>query len=98
MNRTPQGGQSPPGKPTDVGSKQRPARILLIVEQPVLAELVRTALSHGYFTIQSASRWQEVSRLAFEWHPHLVLLDLELGEGGLLNRLKGLPNPIPVIG
>jgi DNA-binding response OmpR family regulator len=91
------GARTHPDQPADIGSKRRPARVLLVVGQAVLAEVVRMALSHGHFTIRIAQEWDDVSRLAAEWHPHLALLEMELGDGMFLDRIRGMASPIPVI-
>src|SRR5579871_5198177 len=84
-------------EPAELGSQGRPARVLVIVEQVALTEVICMALNHGRFTIRTAQQPEDGLREVAEWHPHLGLVDMEFGEGVVLDELKRMANPIPVI-
>jgi DNA-binding response OmpR family regulator len=55
-----------------------PTRVLVVLDQPVLAELVKLTLSHGPFETRQAFHAQDALVVLGQWHPHVVLLDMEL--------------------
>jgi len=60
-----------------------PTRVLLVLDQPVVAELVKLTLNHGVFEIRQAVSAAEALVVLGQWRPHLVLLDMDLeGVGG----------------
>jgi two-component system KDP operon response regulator KdpE len=69
----------PVGGPTD----SVPTRVLLVLDQPLVAELIKLTLDHGVFEIRQAVGAAEALVVLGQWRPHLVLLDMELeGVGG----------------
>jgi two-component system KDP operon response regulator KdpE len=64
----------PPGPP----SPGVPTRVLLVLDQPVVAELVKLTLSHGAFETQQAVSAAEALVVLGQWRPHLLLLDMDL--------------------
>ena len=84
-------------------SRRVPTRVLLVLDQPVLVELVRLTLAHGAFETRQAVSAAEAIIVLTQWRPHLVLLDMELeGVNGrrVMDRIgPGLPGAgsIPVI-
>ena len=78
-------------------------RILLVLDQPLVAELVRLTFNHGLFETRHAVSAQEALIVLGHWRPHVVLLDMELeGVRGarVMDRIgPGGPDdsPIPVI-
>ena len=67
-----------PGREHDRVSDAAPTRVLLVVNQPILADLVRLTLSHGAFDVRQAFHARDALGLLGQWLPHVVLLDLEL--------------------
>jgi DNA-binding response OmpR family regulator len=65
------------------GQFRTPARVLLVLDQPILAEVVKLALSHGLFTVEVADAPDALSRFR-QWRPHLLILDIDLEDGKLL--------------
>jgi DNA-binding response OmpR family regulator len=53
-------------------------RVLLVLDQPLVAELVKLTLNHGVFEVQHAVSAAEALVVLGYWRPHLVLLDMEL--------------------
>jgi DNA-binding response OmpR family regulator len=72
---------------TDVRGARGPALVLIVVDQPVLAEVVRLALNHGHFTAQIARTEDEAVAALDAWRPHLAIVDADLGNGVILDRL-----------
>ena len=77
-----------------------PARALLVIDRPVLAELVKLALGHGaYLTLVAPTSAAALGAL-HDWRPHLAVVDMDILDGAVLDRL-GLAAPdagrIPVI-
>lgn len=74
-----------------------PARVLLLLDQPVLAELVVLTLNHGVYTARNALSAQEAQSLLQEWRPHIAVVDMDIGGGQVVeqaHRPSGPPIPI----
>jgi DNA-binding response OmpR family regulator len=90
-------------RPTDRAPARVPTRVLLVLDQPVVAELVKLTLNHGAFEIQQAVSAAHALVVLGQWRPHLVVLDMDLeGVGGarVMERIgPGAPGgaPIPVL-
>ena len=85
---------------SDPRQLRTPARVLTVLSQPVLAEVVRLALSHGQFQTRIAANEGEAMAALSEWQPHLAIIDMDVSKGELLDRLSAAPTPvgrIPVI-
>jgi two-component system KDP operon response regulator KdpE len=52
--------------------------VLLVLDQPLVAELLKLTLSHGAFETRQTVSAAEALLLLGQWRPHLVLLDMEL--------------------
>lgn len=63
-----------------------PARALLVIGQPVLADVVRLALNHGHFIIRVASTGEEATAAVADWGPHLAVLDMDIEGNETLER------------
>ena len=72
---------------TDARGSRRPALVLIVVDQPVLGEVVRLALNHGHFTAQFARTEEEAVATIDSWRPHLAIVDADIGDGVILDRL-----------
>ncbi len=64
-----------------------PARALLVIEQRVLADVVRLALNHGHYNTRVAQTVDEAATALADWQPHLVVLDMDTGGNGILEAL-----------
>ncbi|MFI7540809.1 response regulator transcription factor [Actinoplanes sp. NPDC049599] len=80
------------------GAPGRPARILVVDDEPSLAELLTMALSYEGWDVRSADNGAEALRVAGEFGPDAVLLDVMLPDFDgvevlrrLRERLPGLP-------
>jgi two-component system KDP operon response regulator KdpE len=68
----------PEDGPTKASSERAPTRVLLVLDQPAVAELVKLTLNHGVFETRQAVSAAEALTVLGRWRPHLVLLDMEL--------------------
>ena len=75
------------------GGVHSPARVLLVIDQPVLAEMVKFALNHGVFVPRVAEDAHDAMVALREWHPHLSLIDMDLYQGHLMDELGTLAPP-----
>jgi DNA-binding response OmpR family regulator len=84
----------------EVRQPHTPARVLLLIDRPVLAELVRLALGHGVYLTQVASTPAAATARLRDWRPHLAIVDMDLAEGALLDQLDAVApggERIPII-
>jgi DNA-binding response OmpR family regulator len=75
-------------------------RVLLVIDQPLLAQYVTLALNHGISRTQVAQNTEETLAALTTWRPHLAVIDMDLAHSAILDRL-GYTAPatdrIPVI-
>jgi DNA-binding response OmpR family regulator len=71
----------------DIRRPHAPARALLAIDRPLLAELVRLALNHGAFLTQVAPTPAAALAALCDWRPHLAVVDMDLAGGALLEAL-----------
>ncbi len=71
-----------------VGQTARtPTRVLLVLDQPVLAEVIKLALNHGRFRTEVAATVAQALATLAQQRPHLAIVDMDLAEGHMLERL-----------
>jgi DNA-binding response OmpR family regulator len=78
-----------------------PARVLVVLDRPMLVELVKLTLNHGVYSIRAATVDGEVTAAVTEWQPHLVILDMDLDGARIMALLGTRPVGgirLPVIG
>jgi two-component system, OmpR family, alkaline phosphatase synthesis response regulator PhoP len=70
------------------GSRLRsPARAVIAIAQPVLAEVVKLALNHGEYSTRVTRTLKETLATLGEWRPHLIVLDMDTIGAVALGRL-----------
>jgi two-component system, OmpR family, KDP operon response regulator KdpE len=71
----------------------------MIMDQPAMLRMVELALRRGPFEMRRTADGTAIAGLIDAWRPHLVLLDVDLPDGGLLDRLVRSPSSarLPVI-
>jgi len=77
-----------------------PARALIVIDQPVLADTVKLALGHGHYSARVARSVDEATAMLVDWRPHLLILDMDVVGGGTLERLTDITQEsgrLPVI-
>jgi DNA-binding response OmpR family regulator len=77
----------------DTRQLRAPARVLTVLDRPVLAEVVRLALSHGQFIVRTVGDETQATAVIGGWRPHLAIIDMDVGSGRLLDHLVEAPTP-----
>lgn len=62
-------------------------RVLLVIDQPVLAQYITLALNHGISHTQVARNTEEALAAITTWQPHLVMVDMDLARGAILQQI-----------
>ena len=62
-----------------------PARVLLVIDQPVLGEVVRLALDHGQYSTRMAQTVEEAAAALTQWRPHLAIVDMDIAGSAILD-------------
>jgi DNA-binding response OmpR family regulator len=79
---------------TDARQLRTTVRVLTVLEKPVLAEVVRLALSHGPFIVRAICDQTQAIVMLHDWHPHLAIIDMDAGHVQLLDHLTQAPHPM----
>src|SRR5689334_22315445 len=66
-----------------------PARALLVIDQPLLADVVKLALNHGQYNTHVVQTSEEAVMALVDWQPHLVVLDMDIAGSTILERRSG---------
>ena len=76
-------------------------RVLVLLDEPLVAELIRLTLNHGVYVTRTAPHATAALDILAEWQPDLALLDMDLAGHDLLHQMggdRGTGTRIPVIG
>jgi DNA-binding response OmpR family regulator len=65
-----------------------PARVLVMVEQPLIADVIELTLNHGAYATRKAKNLAEAILALDEWKPHLAVVDMDIGGDRLVRRLE----------
>jgi DNA-binding response OmpR family regulator len=68
--------------------RRGPGRVLLVLDKPMIVELVKLILKHGVYATRTVATAAEAATTLAAWQPHLVLLDMDL-EGLLIMEQIG---------
>ena len=61
---------------------------LLLVDRPIVVDLVALTLNHGLFVVRAAPNLAEAEKILADWSPHLAVVDMDLEDSApLLERL-----------
>ena len=63
-----------PAEPTEE------VRVLVVDDEPNIVDVISMALRHDGFTVHSASSGAEAIKAVSSFHPHLMVLDIMLGD------------------
>jgi CheY-like chemotaxis protein len=78
-----------------------PARVLMVLDRPVLIELIRLTLNHGVYSTRAVTTATDAANVLSEWQPHLAMLDMDL-DGAQILALLGAKHVggmrLPVLG
>jgi two-component system, OmpR family, KDP operon response regulator KdpE len=75
--------------------KRGPARVLAMLDQPVIAEIVTFTLNHGLYDTRIATGVDEARALLKEWRPHIAVIDMDIGGDRILEEIQG-PNGLRI--
>jgi DNA-binding NtrC family response regulator len=78
-----------------------PARVLVLLDRPVLIELIKLTLNHGVYTTRAVMTVDEFASSLITWQPHLAIIDMDLNGAQVLALLGAKPVGgvrLPVIG
>ena len=64
-----------------------PARVLVMVEQRLLVEVIKLTLNHGVCVTREAKDVPEATTVLGAWQPHLAVIDLDIGGDLLMRRM-----------
>ena len=90
------GDKYPPARWSAIGQ----ARVLLVLDRPILVELITLTLNHGVCTTRAVTIGSDVETTVASWQPHLVIRDMDLdGTPIIARRDAGMSGscPLPVI-
>jgi DNA-binding response OmpR family regulator len=65
-----------------------PARVLVMVEQPLIADVIELTLNHGVYATRKAKDLVEATTVLNEWAPHLAVIDMDIGGDQLVKQLE----------
>ena len=69
-------------------SIQGRARVLLLLDQPLLVEVVTLTLKHAFCVTRDASDLVQATSILAEWQPHVAIMDMEIGGRELLHQIR----------
>jgi DNA-binding response OmpR family regulator len=75
--------------------------VLLVLDKPMLAELIKLTLNHGVYSTRAVTTLAQVEASLSQWQPHLVVLDMDLDGMQILAMLRANDasgGRLPVIG
>jgi DNA-binding response OmpR family regulator len=64
-----------------------PARVLVLVEQPLIAEVVKLTLNHGVYVTREVRDVPEATSVLDAWRPNLAVIDMDFGGDQLVRRM-----------
>jgi len=78
-------------------------RALVLLDRPLLVDLIRLTLNHGLFVVRSARDLAEAEAILNGWHPHISVVDMDHDDSTALLQLLGTSNTLrrsgtPVLG
>lgn len=79
---------APPSLP-----KRGPARVLVMLDQPLVAEVVALTLNHGVYETRTALDVQEAKSLLQKWRPHVAVIDMDIEGDRIVEQTQGASGP-----
>ncbi len=77
---------------------RKSARVLVMLDQPLLAEIVKFTLNHGVYQTRTVTTVEDAMAVLNEWDPHIVVVDMDIGGDRIVEQTHGLNGlPVPVL-
>jgi DNA-binding response OmpR family regulator len=78
-------------------------RAILLLDRPIVVDLVQLTLNHGLFVVRAARDLAEADSILADWSPHLAVVDMDHDDSTDLLRRLGTSNSLtasatPVLG
>jgi DNA-binding response OmpR family regulator len=78
-------------------------RAILLLDRPIVVDLVQLTLNHGLFVVRAARDLAEADSILADWSPHLAVVDMDHDDSTDLLRRLGASNSLtasatPVLG
>jgi DNA-binding response OmpR family regulator len=64
-----------------------PTRVLVMVDQPLVVEVIKLTLNHSVCVTRAAEDVYEASQVLGDWSPHLAVVDMDIGGSQFLQQL-----------
>ena len=85
--------------PTDPDAR----RALVLLDRPLVVDLIRLTLNHGLFVVRAAQTLADAERILVDWRPHMTIVDMDHDDSTELLRMLGASNSLrrsvtPVLG
>jgi DNA-binding response OmpR family regulator len=61
--------------------------VLVVLDQVLITELIKLTLNHGAYDTRAVAAGTEAVRTLGTWHPHLVLVDMDLEGGSIVHDI-----------
>ncbi|MDE3076685.1 MAG: response regulator transcription factor [Chloroflexota bacterium] len=82
-------------------NRRGPARVLVMMDQRVITEVITLTLNHGVYVTQGAKNISQAMALLEEWHPHLAVIDMDIAGDQFMKRASttnpGTVERLPVL-
>jgi DNA-binding response OmpR family regulator len=66
-------------------------RVLLVLDQQALVELVKLTLTHGLYVTRTALSGHEAAQVIDAWQPHLLIFNCDFEQGAILKLVAAQP-------
>jgi DNA-binding response OmpR family regulator len=73
-----------------------PARVLVVADEPV-ASVIALALNHGSYDVRRSDSVDAAIAERGKWHPHLLIVDIDLRDGDPSTLIRVGPERLPII-
>lgn len=88
-----------PASPIDADAR----RALVLLDRPVVVDLIELTLNHGVFLVRAAANLAEVKAILDVWEPHIAIVDMDHDDSSDLLVHLGASNTlaqsrVPVLG
>jgi DNA-binding response OmpR family regulator len=64
-----------------------PARVLVVLDRPMLGEVIKLTLNHGVYSTRTVTVASDVVTVLSDWQPHLVILDMDLDGAQIMEQI-----------